>query len=373
MDFAGPFIVRAAQPTKVWIALFTCYVTRAVHLETVSNQTTIAFINCLKRFTARRGLPKRFISDNGKTFKSAAKYLDKVFKDEAVQKYLSGHGIHWQFNVELAPWWGGAFERMVRSTKRCLRKMIGRAHFSHEELNTALAEIEAVLNSRPLGYYSGEDTEEPITPSHLVVGRRILSLPDHLDHMVELDDEEYTLDHNKVTKRVKHINNVLNHFWKRWQTEYLNDLREVHAHSARRNPVNRASPTISVGDVVIVKDEHLPRGQWKLGVVQEVATGRDNQVRAATVKVASSGRQHSTLKRPIQLLYPLEIRSEFTYAAAPTKPSVSDKSSTPERPQSAPTSRPAQSDTEVTRRPRRAAAIKADMRRREWVAELDNY
>ena len=94
----------------------------------------------------------------------------------------------------MASWWGGAFEKIVRSTKRCLRKLIGCAHFSLEEFTTALVEIEAVLNSRPLGYVSGEDTDEPITPSHLVVGRRILSLPDHLDHMRPPGDDDYTQD-----------------------------------------------------------------------------------------------------------------------------------------------------------------------------------
>jgi len=305
VDFAGPLMVctgRRGQSMKIWIALFTCYITRAVHLETVTNQSTLAFIHCLKRFAARRGLPRRFISDNGKTFKAAAKYLDSVFKDSAVQEYLSGRGITWQFNVERAPWWGGAFERMVKSTKRCLRKLIGRAHFSHEELTTALAEIEAVLNSRPLSYVSTEDVDEPVTPSHLIVGRRLLSLPDHLDHMCVLEDGEYTLDNSHVTRRIKHLNNVLNHFWKRWRTEYLSDLREVHAHSARRSPNNK-DPHISVGDIVVIKDEQLPRGQWKLGVVQSLLTGWDGQARAATVKLASSGRQHSVLRRPIQLLF----------------------------------------------------------------------
>ena len=59
---------------------------------------------------------------------------------------------------------GGTFEKMVRSTKRCLKKLIGRAHFSFDELTTALAETEAVLNSHPLSYNCSEDTEEPITP-----------------------------------------------------------------------------------------------------------------------------------------------------------------------------------------------------------------
>ena len=298
VDFAGPLLVRASrssESTKVWIALFTCYVTRAVHLETVPNQTTLAFIHCLKRFTARRGLPSRFISDNGKTFKAASRYLKAVFKSEAVQEYLTGLKIAWQFNVERAPWWGGAFERMVRSTKRCLKKLIGRAHFSYDEFNTALAEIEAVLNSRPLAYVCGDDLEEPITPSHLDVGRRILNLPDQLDYLCDLDDEEFTLDKNEVTSRVKHLNNVLNHFWKRWRTEYLSTLREVHAQVVRRHPSNGAPPPISVEEIVVVKDDHLPRGQWRLGVVQEVPTERDGLARAATVKVASNDRRHSTL------------------------------------------------------------------------------
>ena len=87
VDFAGPLVVSTGQSMKVWIALFTCYVTRAVHLETVTNQSTTAFIYCLKRFTARRGLPSCFISDNGKTFQVAAKYLDDVFKDDTVQTF----------------------------------------------------------------------------------------------------------------------------------------------------------------------------------------------------------------------------------------------------------------------------------------------
>ena len=69
VDFAGPVIIHASSPSfskKVWIALFTCYVTRAVHLEVVPDQSTPAFVRCLKRFAARRGLPRLFILDNGK-------------------------------------------------------------------------------------------------------------------------------------------------------------------------------------------------------------------------------------------------------------------------------------------------------------------
>ena len=65
----------------------------------------------------------------------------------------------------------GAFERLVRSMKRCLHKLVGRAQISFDKLVTTLAEIESVINSRPLTYVSAGDMEEPLTPSHLIVGR----------------------------------------------------------------------------------------------------------------------------------------------------------------------------------------------------------
>ena len=198
--FAGPLSIRVpgtSTASKVWICLFTCFVTRAVHLDAVPDQSTQTFIRCLKRFTARRGLPHKFISDNGKTFHAADKYIKAVFRDATVKEHLAGLGCEWLFNIERAPWWGGAFERMVKSTKRCLRKMIGRAHFSFDELLTALVEIEAVINPRPLSYITADDIEEPLTPSHLLVGRRILNLPDHLEHLNDLDDDRRTLRYSR--------------------------------------------------------------------------------------------------------------------------------------------------------------------------------
>ncbi len=92
VDFAGPIYVRGSDGAsqKSWIYLFTCYVTRAVHLDATPNQSTDTFLRCLKRFSARRGLPSKFISDNGKTFKAASKYLKSVFKDETIKEYLHG-------------------------------------------------------------------------------------------------------------------------------------------------------------------------------------------------------------------------------------------------------------------------------------------
>ena len=127
VDFAGPIFVRSevsSNSVKIWICVFTCLVTCAVHLDIVCDLSAGTFLWCLKQFAARWGLPRKFLSDNEKTFQGAAKLLYAVFKDPTVQEYLTAQRSQWIFNVEYALWWGGVFERMVRSTKRCLRKMI---------------------------------------------------------------------------------------------------------------------------------------------------------------------------------------------------------------------------------------------------------
>ncbi len=70
VDFAGPLYVRTTEgSSKVWIRLYTCCVIRAVHLDLVPDMTAQAFVKSLKRFIARRGFPRKIVSDNGKTFR----------------------------------------------------------------------------------------------------------------------------------------------------------------------------------------------------------------------------------------------------------------------------------------------------------------
>ena len=72
------------------------------------------------------------------------KLIKTMTAHENVRSYFLEVGVDWQFNIEKAPWWGGIFERMIHSTKRCLRKTLGQAKLTYDEVLTALTEVEAI-------------------------------------------------------------------------------------------------------------------------------------------------------------------------------------------------------------------------------------
>ena len=110
------------------------------------------------------------LTDNAKTFKSTSVDVKKISKSSKVKKYLANRQIDWQFIMEQAPWWGGFWERLVRSVKRCLKKSVGRSLLTFEEPRTLVIEIEATLNNRPLTYiYDDEEgLSYPLTPADLI-------------------------------------------------------------------------------------------------------------------------------------------------------------------------------------------------------------
>ena len=121
--------------------------------------------------------------------------------------------------------------------------------------------------------------------------------------MVDKDDEEFTITDDTLIKRAKHLNNTVNHFWNRWEKEYLQELC-----NARRYPSKRQQfSAVQEGRHNCVQDPDLPRGFWKVARVTRLLTGKDGQHRGAVLRVAARGEQETTLQRPLQLLYPLEI------------------------------------------------------------------
>lgn len=185
IDFCGPLYCRdeLASTEKVYIVVFSCAVTRAVHLELTTDLTARAFLLAFKRFAARRGIPAIVYSDNAKAFRCSAKQLCSLFEDD-VQDYASSHRIKWRFIVECAPWWGGFWERVIRTIKEALKRCLGRSSLRYNELLTVLAEVEAAVNCRPLTYLEDDVTStDVLTPSHFLVGKRLVTLPTERENL----------------------------------------------------------------------------------------------------------------------------------------------------------------------------------------------
>ena len=191
---------------------------------------------------------------------------------------------------------------MIGLTKTALKKTLGRAHVSLIVLETLIVEIEAVLNDRPLTYTPSELEEvDPLTPAHLLYGRRITSLPYETVDEDELDDPNFG-DSLSITRRAKQQALTLQHFRSRWRHEYLTSLREYH----KTTGTNRQK--VKVGEVVLIQDD-TPRIDWKLAVVEQLIEGKDGLVRAANIRTAQ-GRTN----RPICKLCPLEVSSDESQA-----------------------------------------------------------
>ncbi|KRY45762.1 hypothetical protein T03_6334 [Trichinella britovi] len=144
--FRRALLIRVGKKatSKCYVCLFTCMASRAVHLELVPQMPTARVMQALRRFIARRGRPEIIQSDNFRSFKAAASELWQLWRHvdvDRVQRELVGHCIHWKFITERAPWMGGYWERLVRSIKELLRKILGKALLDEEEIRTTLCEL----------------------------------------------------------------------------------------------------------------------------------------------------------------------------------------------------------------------------------------
>ena len=286
LDYAGPVYVRdiyysSSITYKAWIFLFTCSSTRAVCLDLVPDYSSPTCVRGLRRFFSRRGVPESILSDNGSNFTATD-----------TQRFATNHGVNWEFNPPASPWWGGIFERMVRSTKRCLKKVLLNAKLSYEELQTVLFEIEMVLNNRPLTFTYEEPGDEVLTPNHLLFGRRL---------NFQAHSNESNSNNINLSSRFEHIQTVLEHFWRRWRNEYVLELREQH--KAINHSINNVCEK---DDVVLIHEDKVPRATFKVGIVESFKPSRDNQKRVALVRYINSDGKVSKIYRPINKLYPVE-------------------------------------------------------------------
>ena len=289
IDYFGPIVTRVGRRReKRYCLLVTCLSTRAVHLELSASLSTDSFLMAFQRFVARRGRPALVFSDNGTNFRRGEAELRRLLTDlnqEHISDRLTRDSIKWHFNPPTACHMGGIWERMVASVKRALRVVLGSLVPHEEALQTAITEVEAVINSRPLTHVSSDAEDfETLTPSHILLGRPACLIPAQLSDSTHASAESHWRQARAIAAQ----------FWRRWLREYIPTL-------TKRAKWTSEVRNLCVGDLVLLAGDDTPRGLWPLARVVQVFPGPDGCVRSADV-VTATGR----LRRPASKICLLE-------------------------------------------------------------------
>ena len=229
-------------------------------------------------------MPCIVYSDNARTFVGA---------DVLLRRYFGRLAPQWKFIAPLSPWWGGWWERLVRSVKTALRKTLGSRCLTRIELETVLCEVEASVNSRPLTFQGDTiDCPGPLTPNHFLTGRSV-------GFQAKVAECPTSVNPRALSERARICEMRLNKFWDVWTNDYLRNLPPAVR--------GKAHSDLTIGSLVLVHEEKIPRLLWETGVVTRLFPGRDGRIRSAEVR---TGRGLKT--RAVQRLHCLELAPSYS-------------------------------------------------------------
>ncbi|XP_070518846.1 uncharacterized protein [Cardiocondyla obscurior] len=249
---------------------------KAVHLEISTNYSTEAFIAALQRFISRRGTPAKLISDYGTNFRGAEQELrrsaDAICKEKTVQEFITNKRITWQFNPPADPHFGGLWEAGVKSVKGHLKRIMGDKTPTLEELSTLLCQIEAALNSRPLGPLTDNiDDLRVLTPGNFLTGDALTAIPQ--PSLIEVPK-------NRLS-RWQDIQQCMERFWVQWSSDYLQSLQQ-------RTKWRVEQENVKPGQMVLLRQPNLPPTKWLIGRIEECHSNADGKIRTVQIRTAKS-------------------------------------------------------------------------------------
>ena len=277
VDCFGPFWVkRARSQVKRYGVLYTCLATRAIHLEVAQSMDTDSFLNSMRRFIARRGVPEVMRSDNGSNFVGGCKELREAisgWNKSQIHEFLLQRNVKWLFNPPSGSHFGGVWERCIRTVRKILVALMKEQPLDDEGLTTLMCEVESIVNGRPITKSSDDPSDsEALTPSHLLLLRSGPRLPPGV----------FRKEDGYSRRRWRQVQYLADVFWRRWIREYLPQLQE-------RQKWTYPSRNFAVDDIVLVVDDRVPRSSWPLGRIISVRkNSTDEHVRSVTVKTRTS-------------------------------------------------------------------------------------
>ena len=195
-------------------------------------------------------------------------------------------GKKWNFNLPKIPWPGGFFEILIKSVKRCLKKLLKVLKVDYKDLLSILVEIQRVINNRLLTYNYNDVDCEPLTPNHL--GRSF--------------DVNYFNENGTLVEMNQFVEESIERFWKLWNEEHLGSLHERYSYVKNKNHMEK--DMICVGEIVLVS-ENSPEIKWKFGLVEELIRVKNIKIRGASVLMKNKDSQ-GIIRGPINNLYKFE-------------------------------------------------------------------
>ncbi len=274
MDCAGPYRVKRGRAYETYyLLIMTCCKIRAVRLELLDNLNLDALLMALTRAATRGVNPTEVVTDNGANFEAASALMQRINEELQTKDVQERRPeVKWRFNPPYASHYGGVFERMVKATKEALYHALpSHMSLSLEQLRTALAVVESILNSRPLAYVSTDPKDPlPLTPNHFLHGS-----PD-LHFYTRLRDTEVRMP--LATKF-----NVIRRAMERYMERFKTEVRPFMALNNKAVLESRARD-VEPGDVVAFFMPSAAR-KWPLALVTDVYPGRDGKVRTVRLRL----------------------------------------------------------------------------------------
>ena len=278
VDMFGPFIVRERRSNlKRYCALFTCFPSRAVHIEVTCTMETDSFIQALPRFMGRQGKVRSIRSDNGTNFVGTDNELRNALKEmnqDQIRNYLLQNGtdwITWYKNPPGASHMGGVWEGQTRSARNILATLL-KTHghsLNDEGLGTLVAETEAIINSRPLTVESLSDinSEIPSSLSNLLTMKSdVIMPPPGIFNRPDLYSR----------RRWRRVQHIAGEFWSRWRKEFLESLQA-------RQKWNIPKRNFQVGDIVFLKED-TGRNKWPMARIFNTVPDSQGILRSVQLK-----------------------------------------------------------------------------------------
>ena len=180
-------------------------------------------------------------------------------------------GIEWAFNPPAAPHRGGVWERLVRSAKKHLSVVLQQDDIHIETLATVLAQTEYVMNSRPITRVGADPGgETALTPMHFLCPGAFACSSDEI--LPPSPPDAAPLRYTWRQSR-----SLVDGFWRRWSRDYVSALQA-------RPKWRKAEENLKEGDVVLLVDGQVRRGDWKVGVIASTDDGE--LVRTVGVRTA---------------------------------------------------------------------------------------